>query len=120
MLKGLGVRLCLDHFGAGLSSMSYLRQFPLDEIKVDGSLVKDVPGDKDAAAVVVAAIKLAQGMGLKVIAEGVASENQLAFLKKWGCDEFQGPLSISRTSDWQKTARKAAQALDRRGQSKNA
>ena len=114
-LKTLGVRLCLDQFGTGLSSMGYLRRFPLDEVKVGRSLVKDVPADKDAAAVVVAAIKLAQGMGLKVIAEGVASEDQLAFLKKWGCDEFQGKLSIARTADWQKNARAAAKAFDRSG-----
>ena len=116
-LKELKVRLCLDHFGTGLSSMGYLRHFPLDEIKIDGSLVKDVPGDKDAAAVVIAAIKLAQGMGLKVIAEGVESEEQLTFLKKWGCDEFQGPLSITRTTEWQKSARKAANALESHGKS---
>ncbi len=116
-LKELKVRLCLDHFGTGLSSMGYLRYFPLDEIKIDGSLVKDVPRDQDAAAVVIAAIKLAQGMGLKVIAEGVESEDQLTFLKKWGCDEFQGPLSIARTTEWQKSAREAAQTLV--SQSKN-
>jgi len=110
-LKSLGVRLCLDHFGAGLSSMGYLRHFPLDEIKVDRSLLKNIPADKDAAAVVVASIKLAQGMGLKVIAEGVASEEQFDFLKKWGCDEFQGKLSVARTSEWQKSARKAAETL---------
>jgi diguanylate cyclase (GGDEF)-like protein len=116
-LKDLGVRLCLAHFGAGLSSMSYLRRFPLDEIKVDDSLVRDIPGNKNAAAVVVAAIKLAQGMGLKVIAEGVASEDQLIFLKKWGCDEYQGPLSMARTADWQKNARKAADALENQSKS---
>lgn len=116
-LKALEVRLCLDHFGAGLSSMGYLRHFPLDEIKLDGSLVKGVPADKDAAAVVIAAIKLAQGMGLKVIAEGVESADQLTFLKKWGCDEFQGQLSIARTTEWQKSVRKAAQGLA--SQSKN-
>ena len=116
-LKTLKVRLCLDHFGTGLSSMGYLRHFPLDEIKLDGSLVKGVPADKDAAAVVIAAIKLAQGMGLKVIAEGVESEDQLAFLKKWGCDEFQGKLSIEHTTEWQKSVRKAAQGLA--SQSKN-
>ena len=113
-LKNLGVRLCLDQFGTGLSSMGYLRHFPLDEIKVDGSLLKDVPDNKDAAAVVIAAIKLAQGMGLTIIAEGIDSEEQLIFLKKWGCDEFQGKLSIAQTSDWQKSVRKAAEALDKK------
>jgi len=116
-LKSLGIRLCLDQFGTGLSSMGYLRHFSLDEVKIDGSLLKDVPADKDAAAVVVAAIKLAQGMGLTIIAEGVGSEDQLTFLKKWGCDEFQGPLSIARTTDWQKSARKAANALESQGKS---
>ncbi|GMQ75505.1 MAG: hypothetical protein BMS9Abin01_0755 [Gammaproteobacteria bacterium] len=110
-LKVLGVGLCLDHFGTGLCSMGYLRHFPLDEIKIDGSLVKVVPGNTDAAAVVIAAIKLAQGMGLKVIADGVKSEDQLDFLKKWGCDEFQGKLSIARTTEWQKSAREAVKAL---------
>ncbi len=114
-LKALKVRLCLDHFGTGLSSMGYLRHFPLDEIKLDGSLVKGVPADKDAAAVVIAAIKLAQGMGLKVIAEGVESADQLTFLTKWGCDEFQGQLSIARTTEWQKSVRKAAQGLASQG-----
>jgi diguanylate cyclase (GGDEF)-like protein len=111
-LKNLGVRLCLDQFGTGLSSMGYLRHFSLDEIKIDGSLIKDVPGNKDAAAVVVAAIKLAQGMGLTIIAEGVESEDQLTFLKKWGCDEFQGKLSMAQSTDWQKSVRKAANARD--------
>lgn len=110
-IKSLGITLCLDHFGTGLSSMGYLRHFPLDEIKVHSSLLEEIPADKDAAAVVVAAIKLAQGMGLKVIAEGVASEDQLTFLRKWGCDEYQGQLSIARTAEWQKKAREAADAL---------
>lgn len=111
-LKSLGVNLCLDHFGTGLSSMGYLKRFPLDEIKIDGSLIKDVPGNSDAAAILIAAIKLARGMGLRVVAEGVVSEEQLTFLKKWGCDEFQGQLSVDRTLDWQKNARQAAAALE--------
>jgi diguanylate cyclase (GGDEF)-like protein len=119
-LKGLGVNLCLDHFGTGLSSMSYLRRFPLDEVKVDATLLAEVPGNADAAAVVVAAIKLAKGMGLKIVAEGIESEDQLAFLKKWGCDEFQGPLSTARTADWQKSARKAADAIDGKRQDQSA
>ncbi len=111
-LKSLGINLCLDHFGTSLSSMGYLKYFPLDEIKVDGSLLKNVPGNSDAAAVVVAAVKLAKGMGLKIVAEGVESEEQLVFLKKWGCDEFQGQLSVERTHEWQKNARRAAAALN--------
>ena len=110
-LKSLGVNLCLDQFGTSLSSMSYLKRFPLDEIKVDKSLLKDVPGNSDAAAVVVSAIKLARGMGLKVVAEGIQSEEQLGFLKKWGCDEFQGQLSISQTAEWQKSVLKAAESF---------
>ena len=116
-LKHLGVGLCLDHFGSGLCSMGYLRHFPLDEIKIDASLVKDVPANTDATAVVIAAIKLAQGMGLKVVAEGVKSEDQLAFLKKWGCDEFQGQLSITRTTEWQESVRRAAQIPARKSKS---
>lgn len=119
-LKRLGVNLCLDHFGTGLCSMGYLKRFPLDEIKVDASLVKEVPGNSDAAAVVVAAIKLAKGMGLKIVAEGVESEDQLKFLKKWGCDEFQGQLSVEQTTEWQKSARQAAEALGGRASDKGA
>lgn len=111
-LKGLGVNLCLSRFGAGLSSLGYLRRFPLDEIKIDQSLISEVPGSSDATAVVIAAIKLARGIGLKIVAEGVTSEDQLTFLKKWSCDEFQGPLSIARTQEWQKNARAAAQGLE--------
>ena len=114
-LKSLGVNLCLAGFGAGLSSMGYLRRFPLDEIKIDESLIGGVPGNSDASAVVIAAIKLAKGMGLKIVAEGVTSEDQVTFLKKWGCDEFQGKLSIERTQEWQQKARAAAQALDAHG-----
>ena len=80
-------------------------------------MFKDVPGNKDAAAVVIAAIKLAQGMGLTIIAEGIESEDQLIFLKKWGCDEFQGKLSIAQTSDWQKSVREAAEALNKKSKS---
>ncbi len=119
-LKRLGVNLCLDHFGTGLCSMGYLKRFPLDEIKVDASLVKEIPGNSDAAAVVVAAIKLAKGMGLKIVAEGVESEDQLKFLKKWGCDEFQGQLSVEQTTEWQKSARQAAEALGGRASDKGA
>jgi len=111
-LKSVGVNLCLACFGAGLSSMGYLRRFPLDEIKIDESLIRETPGNSDAAAVVVAAIKLAKGMGLKIVAEGVTSEDQLTFLKKWGCDEFQGQLSVERSQEWQQKARTAAQGLD--------
>ena len=119
-LKSLGVNLSLSHFGSGLSTMAYLRHFPLDEIKVDASLVKQVPGNGDAAATVIAAIKLAKGMGRTVVAEGVDSEEQVAFLRKWGCDEFQGKLSYTRARDWQRQVRKVAASLDGKSQGKGA
>ena len=111
-LKNLDVGLCLEHFGSGLSSMGYLRHFPIDEILIDNALIKDIPGNADASAVLIAAIKLAKGMGLKVIAEGVKSQDQLDFLKKWGCDEFIGKLSMTRSIDWQKGVREALKGLN--------
>jgi diguanylate cyclase (GGDEF)-like protein len=110
-LKDLGVMLAIDHFGTGLSSFGYLRHFPLDELKLDGSLIGSVPENSDGAAIVSAAIDLAHGMGLKVVAAGVETEEQLGFLEKAGCDEYQGRLSSARTLNWQKRARQAARSL---------
>lgn len=89
-LRALGVRISLDDFGTGFSSLSRLRQMPFDEIKIDQSFVFDVPGDVDDAAIVVAIITLGQTMRMRVVAEGVETAEQLQFLKEHGCCAFQG------------------------------
>lgn len=91
-LRRRGVRFSLDDFGIGFSSLSYLKLLPLHEIKIDRSFVKNLIHDANDAVVVSAIIALADGFGLTVIAEGVETPAQLAFLKSRGCHRFQGYL----------------------------
>ncbi|MFT3733185.1 MAG: GGDEF domain-containing protein [Hyphomicrobium sp.] len=91
-LKRLGVSVAMDDFGTGYSSLSTLRAFPFDRIKVDRSFVSDMVNNSDAAAIVNSVIGLGRAMGLRVVAEGVESHEQLAMLRLIGCDEIQGYL----------------------------
>ena len=91
-LKAHGVRFSLEDFGTGFSSMTYLKRLPLDQIKIDRAFVNDILKDPISGAVAQAIISVARAMGLSVIAEGVETEEQRAFLAKLGCHAFQGFL----------------------------
>jgi diguanylate cyclase (GGDEF)-like protein/PAS domain S-box-containing protein len=89
-LKDMGLKLVIDDFGTGYSSLSYLRQFPVSKLKIDRSFIRDITVNPDDAAITTAIISLSKGLNLKVIAEGVETEDHLSFLRKHQCDEYQG------------------------------
>jgi len=92
-LKNMGVRLSIDDFGTGYSSLSYLKRLPIDTIKIDQSFIRDIETDPDDATIISAIIKMSHGLKLKVIAEGVETQEQFNFLKSEGCDQYQGYFS---------------------------
>ncbi len=90
--KEMGMSIALDDFGTGQSSLSYLRRFPIDTVKIDRSFVKDLTRNTSVDSIVIATLLLANRIGLRTVAEGVENEAQRQFLKEYGCKEFQGFL----------------------------
>ncbi len=104
-LKKLGVKLAIDDFGTGYSSLSYLSQLPIDELKIDQSFVRQINRDRNATMISSTIISMAKSMGLKVVAEGIENQQQLAFLIKAGCHIGQGflyskPMDARAMLDW--------------------
>ncbi|HET7370821.1 MAG TPA: EAL domain-containing protein, partial [Gammaproteobacteria bacterium] len=84
------IAIAIDDFGTGYSSLAYLRDFPIDYLKIDRSFVNGVPADTSACTITKTIVAMAKNLGLKVIAEGVETPAQLNFLRASGCDEAQG------------------------------
>lgn len=91
-MKAMGIHLSVDDFGAGYSSLAYLRNLPVDCVKVDRAFIKDIPDKIDDMAISKTIIMLGQSLRLKVIAEGIETQEQFDFLMEHGCDEIQGYL----------------------------
>ncbi len=87
-----GVQLAIDDFGTGYSSLAYLKYFPVDVLKIDKTFIKDIPFSEDDMTIAATIIGVAHHLGFKVLAEGVETSEQLAFLREHGCDSYQGYL----------------------------
>ncbi|VAW69054.1 diguanylate cyclase/phosphodiesterase (GGDEF & EAL domains) with PAS/PAC sensor(s), partial [hydrothermal vent metagenome] len=98
-IHDMGIRIALDDFGTGYASMSYLKEFPFDTVKLDRSFVKDIPQDEQSLAIINAMLQLSCALKLSTVAEGVETEQQMAYLADHGCVYGQGylwarPLSV--------------------------
>jgi len=107
-LRAMGVRISIDDFGTGYSSLAYLQQFPIDVLKLDRSFVRGMIANKDSAAIVASVIGMSQQLGLRVVAEGIEHDDQLAQLRGLKCDAGQGdlfarPLDVEQAADLLKT-----------------
>jgi diguanylate cyclase (GGDEF)-like protein/PAS domain S-box-containing protein len=91
-LKQMGVRLSIDDFGTGYSSLSYLKRFPIDTVKIDQNFIRDLSQSSNDGAIISAVISMARALNLRVVAEGVETEDQLAFLRRQHCETIQGFL----------------------------
>jgi EAL domain-containing protein (putative c-di-GMP-specific phosphodiesterase class I) len=91
-IRAMGLTVAIDDFGTGFSSLSYLSRFPVDTLKIDRSFVLDMTTSPEGLALVSTIINLAHALKLKVVAEGVDSDDQLRLLRVLGCDEMQGYL----------------------------
>jgi diguanylate cyclase (GGDEF)-like protein/PAS domain S-box-containing protein len=119
-LDALGVKVAIDDFGTGYCSLSYLRQFTVDRLKIDQSFVHDLPGNNDAEAIAAAIVAMGLSLGLRIIAEGVETEAQAEFLRRISCKEGQGylyarPMDIDEFEAWIRERQSSMQA-NRTGQ----
>ncbi len=104
-LHALGINIAMDDFGTGHSSLAQLKSLPINKLKIDRSFVKDIPQNKEDVKMASAIIAMGHGLGLKIVAEGVETEQQLHFLSSKGCDLLQGyllsiPLSAEQFNDF--------------------
>lgn len=104
-LKALGVRIAMDDFGSGYSSLTYLQAFPFDKIKIDRAFVMNLGRNPQSAAIIRAMIGLGHGLNISIVAEGVETQEQLSFLADEACDQVQGyllgkPAPIDTYAEW--------------------
>lgn len=119
-LRAMGVRISIDDFGTGYSSLAYLRQFPVDALKIDRSFVRGMESDKDTVEIVAGLIGMARQLGLHVVAEGVENDDQLVLLRSLHCDSAQGdlfarPLDVEKATALLRTGFLPRPELPRRG-----